>query len=99
MMLSDTANYFSQLTTGVVSVWFVCWALRKRYELDVKLTRSEQKVRWLVAASSLALTFVPGEHLAAIRIIGFAIGTWFIAWPNVAHSLVSRFLRSSAADE
>jgi hypothetical protein len=95
MTFRETILYIEQLAGTAVSVWFVCWAYRRRYELDIHLTRSEQIARWVVVAICLAITLLPGAHLqlAAIRIIGGLVGICFVAWPNLGHHALNLFHR------
>ena len=90
-MLGETFQYASQLAESAVSVWFVSWALRLRYELDLELNRSEHIVRWTVIAVSFGLAMLrgPGVGLAVLRIAAGLIGLAFLAWPNLAHHVMS----------
>lgn len=90
MALSEVYESLSQLAGTYASVWFLCWGLRRRYELDVKLSNLEQKIRWAVVAVASALTLLPGARLASVRIVCFLIGLCFIAWPNLAHHFVQK---------
>lgn len=84
-MLGGTLLYASQLAEGAASVWFVSWALRRRYELDYKLDRREQILRWAVIALTLGLTLLRGSDFAVVRIVAGLTGIAFLAWPNLAH--------------
>lgn len=90
MTLAGIYSDFRQLAGTYTSVWFICWGLRRRYELDVKLTNLEQAVRWVMVAAASALTLLPGAHLAAVRIGSFLIGTCFVAWPNLTHLIIPK---------
>ena len=87
MTFAGTLDYLSRLSGGVASVWFIAWAIRRRGEFDIKLTKLEQLVRWLVAAFCFALTLLPGPRLAIPRVIVGLTGMGFVAWPNLAHRL------------
>ena len=87
MTFSGTIHYLSSLSEGVAGVWFIAWAIRKRGEFDIKLTKLEQLVRWLVVAICFALTLLPGQQLAIPRVIAGLTGMCFVAWPNLAHHL------------
>jgi hypothetical protein len=84
-MLGGTFLYASQLAEGAASVWFVSWALRRRYELDYKLDRREQILRWAIIAFTFGLTLLRGSDLAVIRIVAGLSSIAFLAWPNLAH--------------
>jgi len=84
-MLGGTFLYASQLAEDAASVWFVSWALRRRYELDYKLDRREQILRGAVIAFTFGLTLLPGPNFAAVRIVAGISGIAFLAWPNLAH--------------
>jgi hypothetical protein len=87
MTFSGTFQYLSRLSEGVASVWFVAWAIRRRGELGIKLSKLERFVRWLAVAVSFALTLLPGSQLAILRAISGLTGICFVAWPNLAHHL------------
>ena len=84
-MTGETYLYASQLAEEAASVWFVSWALRRRYELDYKLNRREQTLRWVVIALTFGLAMLRGPNLAVVRIVAGISGIAFLAWPNLAH--------------
>jgi len=90
-MARGTLLYASQIATCAVSVWFVSWALRRKYELDYKLTVTEQLTRWAIVAAAFGLTFLPDSNLATVRIVAGILGIGFVAWPNLAHHLIVSF--------
>jgi peptidoglycan biosynthesis protein MviN/MurJ (putative lipid II flippase) len=89
-MVGGTAAYLSLLAKGSVSVWFIAWALRRRYELDEKLGWREQTLRWSAIAVAFAVALLGGSDLAAVRIIAWIVATLFLAWPNLAFHLTAR---------
>jgi uncharacterized membrane protein YcfT len=100
MMFAGTIQYLSRLSGSVVSVWFVAWAIRRRGEFDIKLTKLEQLLRWLVVAVCFALTLLPSSQLAIPRVIAGLTGICFVAWPNLAHhlSVLFRLIPANNAD-
>jgi hypothetical protein len=82
--MTGTFEYVSQLAEGAVSVWFVSWAIRRRYELDIKLDQREQLLRRILIAAAFGLTLLGGPHFAVVRIIAGISGLTFLAWPNLA---------------
>lgn len=92
-MANGTVLYASQITSCAVSVWFVSWALRRKYELDYKLTAMEQLTRWVIVAVAFGLTFLPDSNLATVRITSGILGIAFVAWPNLARHLMGLFGR------
>ena len=82
-MLEGRLLYASQIAEGTASVWFVFWALRRKYELDEKLSLRAQTLRLIVVAIACGLTMLSG--FGAVRVIAWISGTAFLAWPNLAH--------------
>ncbi len=93
MTFSESVVYIRQLAASAASVWFLGWAIRRRYDLDIKLTIAEQIVRWIVVAVCLGMTLLQGLQFAAVRIIAGVIGICFIAWPNLGHHTMKFFGR------
>ena len=87
-MLGATLAYASQLVSGAVSIWFISWAIRRRYEVDCQLTRKEHIIRGLVVATGFGLAFLRGAEFEVVRIVAGVIALGFLAWPNFARSLV-----------
>lgn len=83
--MGGTILYASQLAEGAASIWFVSWALRRRYELDYKLDQSESILRWSVIVFAFGLTLLGGHSFAVVRIVAGIFGVAFLAWPNLAH--------------
>jgi len=77
--------YASQLVKGALSIWFISWAVRRRYQLDYELRRCEQTLRWLVVGVAFALALVPGATFSIGRVTAGILGVAFLAWPNLAH--------------
>ena len=99
-MLRGSLLYASQIAEGAASVWFVFWALRRKYELDEKLDLRAQSLRWIVVAIAFGLTMLSGSGFSAVRVIAGIAGTAFLAWPNLAHhamNVADRFLRSKSS--
>ncbi len=88
-MLGGTLSYASQVAKGAVAVWFVSWALRRKYELDQKLDWRAQTVRWTIIVIAFGLTLLGGPNLAAVRITAWILGTAFLAWPNLAFHVMA----------
>lgn len=93
-MAGGILSYASQIASCAVSVWFISWAIRRRYELDHNLTRIEQFIRWMIVLVAFGLTFLSGSNFAMTRIIAGITGMLFVAWPNLAHrvlAIIGRF--------
>jgi uncharacterized membrane protein YcfT len=99
MASSETIRYLSQLSGGAASAWFVAWVIRRRGEFDVRLTKLEQFVRWMVVAVCVPLTLLPGARLAILRLLAGLVGIAFVAWPNLAHHLAVLLHLPSEADQ
>jgi hypothetical protein len=92
-VLGTMLAYASQLAAGAVSVWFISWAIRRRYDLDYQLTRKEHIVRWAIVAVGFGLAFLQGAEFEVVRIAAGLIALGFLAWPNFARSLVALVAR------
>lgn len=88
-MFRDVLSYAQQLAAGFVSVWFISWAIRRRYELDHQLSCTEQIVRWIIVAVGFGLTLLQGEEYKLVRILAGVIAMGFLAWPNFARSFLT----------
>jgi hypothetical protein len=86
--LGGALLYASQLAEGAVSVWFISWAVRRRYELDYKLTSGGQIVRWSAVVAAFGLTLLRGPNFEVVRILAGLIGIAFLSWPNLAHHTI-----------
>jgi hypothetical protein len=86
-MLGATFAYASQLASGAASIWFISWAIRRRYEIDCQLTRKEQVIRWSVVAAGFVLAFLQGGEFEIVRIVAGVLALAFLAWPNFARSV------------
>ncbi len=86
-MLEVTLAYASQLVSGALSIWFISWAIRRRYEIDCPLTRNEHIIRWSVVGAGFVLAFVQGSEFKIVRIIAGVLALAFLAWPNFARGV------------
>jgi hypothetical protein len=89
----DRILFLKGLATSAVSVWFTAWVIRSSFDLDLKLTRTEQIVRWLVIGVCIAPTLLRGPRYAYVRLIFGIVGVSFFAWPNLGHHVTSVFSR------
>ena len=86
-MLGATLAYAGQLASGAVSIWFISWAIRRRYEVDCQLTRKEHIIRWFVIAAGFGLAFLRGGEFEVVRLVAGLIALGFLAWPNFARGI------------
>jgi hypothetical protein len=92
--------------TAILNIWFVCWAIRRRGELDIPLDATARVFRWSLAISLLSFPFLFPSlvDVPAFRVcVGFT-GLAFLCWPNLAFRLTKflrrlRILRPEAAIE
>ncbi len=90
---TDTILYIRQLAVGMLSVWFIGWAIRRRYELDCRLTIIEQVVRWFIIVLCLFLTLLQGQDFKYVRVASGILAMVSVAWPNLTHRLAILFSR------
>ena len=92
MPLSKIAIGTAYMLSAAFAVWLPCWAFGKKYQLDHRLDRTAQTIRWFSVALCLILIAFrivpPGNAAAALGLIFLA----FFAWPNLAFYL-SQLLR------
>jgi hypothetical protein len=80
-------EYMGGLAASAASVWLLFWAIRRTYEVDEKLDRRAQILRWSIIAAGFAATLPPGSTFKWVRIIGGFLGLAFLCWPNFAYHL------------
>lgn len=97
--MNDTVKYLSGLAGGAVGIWFFFWPYRRKYELDYKLDRTAQAIRWSVVLAGFGLALLRGPQSRLVRIIGGVVLLAFLAWPNFAYHLAQFFRRSNEKDE
>jgi len=80
---------------AILNVWFVCWAVRRRGDLDLPLDFTAKAVRWTVAISCLSYPFAFPRLVdsAAFRICIGLTGMVFLCWPNLALRLTGLLRR------
>jgi hypothetical protein len=79
---------------AILNIWFVCWAIRHRGELDYDLDPTARAVRWLVVAVCFGLVLRLPQLLnpPSLRVCVGIVGIAFLVWPNLAYH-TTRFLR------
>jgi hypothetical protein len=92
-------------TAAIANIWFVCWAIRRKGDLDHKLDTTAKVIRWSFAYSLMALaswypTIIANTYLRAGT---FFAGVAFLVWPNCAYNLTQllrrvRILRDKPPD-
>lgn len=78
----------SKLIAESICVWLAFWAIRRKYELDYKLDRSMQALRWLVVVGAILLARYAAETSELLRVLSALVFLSFLAWPNLAYHLV-----------
>jgi hypothetical protein len=91
--LNGTISYLGELAAGAVSIWFFFWPYRRKYELDYKLDRTAQTVRWSIVLACFGVALLPGPQFKPVRIVAGIILAAFLAWPNFAYHLARLFRR------
>ena len=83
-----TANYIETILGGAIGAWVFMWSYRRRYELDERLDAAGKMARWPAVSAGLGATLIPGDNLAATRIVGAIVLIALFAWPNAAYHSV-----------
>lgn len=76
-----------QLVSAVLGIYFPCWAIRHTAGLDYNLSRRAQLIRWSLVALGYALTHLPGQGMAFVRVTAGFVGLAMFCWPNLAYRL------------
>jgi hypothetical protein len=102
--LSEIQSDFGKLSAEAACIWFAFWAVRRKYELDYKLDRTAQTVRWLKVAISVPLGQLGARIFEPLRIFSAFLFLAFLAWPSFAYQLTRllrnlRILREPAASQ
>src|SRR5579884_3066312 len=82
--MSPIAAYGLRISETVASVWFISWAVRRRYGGSDKLSPATRKMRWFIALVCIGFCFISGPEFALLRVISLIIALVFIAWPGAA---------------
>jgi hypothetical protein len=72
-MLNDRLAYLSRLAAGAVSVWLFFWPIRRKSEVDFKLDRAGQLVRWsiVIVGGVFLLAFLAWPNFAYHLVLQF----------------------------
>jgi hypothetical protein len=95
---TETAAYLTGLAKSVFSIWLVAWMIRRGNDIDVRLNRLEQYIRWLVVTVAFVCVLPSGSSFEAIRVGGGVIGIAFLVWPNLGHHTVELFRKKESRD-
>jgi Protein of unknown function (DUF3592) len=92
----DTQMLFSQLAFLLeksLGIWFVVWAIRRKFDLDYKLSSTAVLLRWAVVTFSYLLLATGVLGIAAVRLPILAVGLLFLCWPNFVYHLTKFFVQ------
>jgi hypothetical protein len=89
--LRERLLFFTHLVSGAVSVWFIVWGLRRRFDLDLKLSRAERKIRWMMVGLGAVVALIPGPSFGYFRLLFGVAGVSFFVWPNLGHHAMRLF--------
>jgi len=91
-------EYASGLVEYALGIWFAAWAFRKRYEVDYRLDRGMQILRWSVIGVGFAMAQIAGGTAAKwVRLCGAFIALAFLCWPNLAYHVTRLFRPEDSA--
>jgi hypothetical protein len=91
----DTQMLFSQLSFLLeksLGIWFVVWAIRRKYKWDYRLSGMAKAVRWAVVTVCYVFLATGLLGFAAPRLFVLAVGLCFLCWPNFAYHLTNFFI-------
>lgn len=91
--MKDTLPYLSSVFSGMVAVWFTFWPYRRKFELDIKLDRTEQILRWSVIAIGFVAMSFRSPQYKWLRITALIVASAFFAWPNYGHHFATLLRR------
>ena len=98
-MDGETYQYVGKLIANAACVWFAFWAIRSKYELDYKLNRAAQTLRWGVIVVAFSVALLRAPQFKAVRITAGIVFLAFLCWPNFAYHLTRLFWRSVRVDK
>ena len=96
---ADTLSYLRQIGAGAISVWFIAWAIRRRFDLHSDLTTADQVIRWSIVVVCMTLTLLQGPNLKVVRVMSGICAMCFIAWPDLSHYLMRLCSRGTGENE
>ena len=78
----------------MLNIGFICWAYRRKYELDEILSSRARIVRWLVVTISFLIVTFPVGHITNpwigyTRVLIGIICVAFFCWPNLANRILN----------
>ncbi len=91
-MIGEIQADAGRLAAEAVSVWLAFWAIRRKYDLDYRLDRTAQILRWVIIAAAVGLGRLGAQKFEPLRIFSAFLFLSFLAWPNFAYHL-TRILR------
>jgi len=101
-LLDEFWRYAALWASCGISIGFVIWGIRSKFELDVPMDNRGKRIRasvvlagWFLASLPLPHTAVPGS----IRMIALLVGYAFLWWPNLVVHITRRLGRSVAVPE
>lgn len=83
----DGLSYPLFLIQNAITIWFVFWAIRRKYELDYELGRTARVIRWSFVLAGFIAALVQGYSFRYVRLAGLTVAVGFLAWPNFAYHL------------
>jgi hypothetical protein len=72
---------------SAISVWFIFWSYRRRYELDVKLSDKAKTIRWSIVGPCFVMACLPGQS-PWIKLPAIILGEALFCWPNFASHIL-----------
>ncbi len=85
-------SHVSFLVEKSIGIWFVFWAIRRKADVDYKLSGTAKTVRWTVVGAGYVLgAGLPGP--AVTRVVPGLTGICFLCWPNLAYHLSNLFVQ------
>jgi hypothetical protein len=77
----------------MLSIGLICWAYRRKYELDEVFSSRARIARWLVVAVTFVISTLPLGHITNLwtgitQVATLTVCIGFFCWPNLANRLL-----------
>ena len=78
---------------SILGIWFVCWGLRRNYDLDESLTDIQKVLRWVFVGCFYAMSHLLVGRIEPLRIICVFLMLGFVCWPNLTWRITKPFIK------
>lgn len=85
LIVAGIFAFYAGMSAKIACVYSSVWAIRKKSEVDIPLSRNARALRWSVVLLAFLIAYeAPYKYL---RVAAVYIGLAFLCWPNFAYHL------------